>query len=64
MVICLRSAATSWLSLIPFIAYASIQEVDEDVDKHRASEVTRSEFAQLRGSPAPGALDEIGEPTH
>jgi hypothetical protein len=33
IVICRRSADTSWLSLIGFIAYASIQEVDEDVDK-------------------------------
>jgi hypothetical protein len=64
MVICRRSAETSWVSLIPLIAHASIQEVDEDVDRHRASEVTGSEFAQLRGSPVVRVLDEIGEPTH
>jgi hypothetical protein len=33
IVICRRSADTSWLSLIPSIAHASIQEVAEDVDK-------------------------------
>jgi hypothetical protein len=38
-VICRRSAATSALSLISFIAHASIQEVAEVVDNHRASEV-------------------------